>query len=171
VPGGEAFRDQVRREVDDIFLDAAHSDDFIGVQSYSRTRFGPSGVLPTEEGVELTQMGYEFWPEALEATIRYAAHRTGLPVMVTENGLAAEDDTRRIEFIRRALQGVHRCLSDGITVRGYFYWSCFDNFEWTSGYRPTFGLITVNRETQERLPKPSAHWLGTVAKANALDSR
>jgi beta-glucosidase len=56
-------------------------------------------------------------------------------------------------------------------VRGYFYWSCFDNFEWTSGYRPTFGLITVNRETQERLPKPSAHWLGTVAKANALDSR
>lgn len=167
-PGGEAVRDRARREVDDVFLDVARDDDFIGVQTYSRTRFGPDGVLPPEEGVELTQMGYEFWPEALEATIRYAARYTGLPVIVTENGLATTDDARRIAYVQRALRGVHRCLADGIDVRGYFYWSCFDNFEWSSGYTPTFGLIAVDRSTQARHPKPSAYWLGEVARAGAV---
>ncbi len=77
VPGGEARRDRVRREVDDVFLDVARADDFVGVQTYSRTRYGADGPLPPEEGVEVTMMGYEFWPEALEATIRYAAGYTG----------------------------------------------------------------------------------------------
>src|SRR5258708_24031950 len=103
-----------------------------------------------EEGVELTQMEYEFWPEALEATIRYASAMTGLPVIVTENGIATDDDTRRIAYIERALHGVAACLRDGIDVRGYIYWSALDNFEWLLGYRPTFGLIAVNRHTQER---------------------
>ncbi len=168
VPGGESVRDRAHAAIDDPFLDSARADDFVGVQTYSRTRFGPDGALPPEEGVELTQMGYEFWPEALGATIRYAAQRSGKPVIVTENGLSTTDDTRRIEYIRRALRSVHRCLSDGIDVQGYFYWSCFDNFEWTSGYKPTFGLIAVNRTTQARSPKPSAGWLGQVAQANAL---
>ncbi len=169
VPGGEAVRDRARAAVDDVFLDVVRDNDFIGVQTYSRIRFGPDGLLPPEEGVDLTQMGYEFWPEALEGTIRYAAQRTGLPVVVTENGLSEDVETRRIEFVRRALRSVHNCLSDGIDVRGYFYWSCFDNFEWTSGYGPKFGLIAVNRATQQRLPKPSAAWLGNVAKAGALE--
>lgn len=167
-PGGEAVRDRVRRETDDVFLELAREDDFIGVQTYSRTRYGPQGVLPPEAGVELTQMGYEFWPEALEATIRYASAYTGRPVLVTENGIATVEDTRRIEYVRRALQGAHRCLQDGIRVRGYCYWSIFDNFEWSLGYRPTFGLIAVDRTTQQRTLKPSAKWLGAVAKANAL---
>lgn len=168
VPGGEATRDRVRRAVDDVFLDAARDDDFIGVQTYSRARYDAAGTLPPEEGVELTQMGYEFWPEALEATIRYAAAYTGRPVLVTENGIGTEDDTRRIEYVRRALRGVHRCLEDGIVVRGYCYWSVFDNFEWAMGYRPKFGLIAVDRTTQQRAPKPSAAWLGGIARANML---
>ncbi len=118
--------------------------------------------------MELTQMGYEFWPEALEATIRYAAAKTGLPVIVTENGIATDDDTRRVEYIKRALQGVAHCLNAGLDVRGYIYWSAFDNFEWTLGYRPTFGLIAVDRETQKRVVKPSARWLGAVARANGF---
>jgi beta-glucosidase len=93
----------------------------------------------------------------------------GIPVIVTENGLATTDDTRRIEYIERALQGVFNCLKDGLDVRGYTYWSAFDNFEWTQGYRPTFGLIAVDRETQMRTVKPSARWLGAVARANGLD--
>ena len=125
--------------------------------------------MPPEEGVELTQMGYEFWPEALEATIRDAAAKTGLPVIVTENGIGTADDTRRIEYVRRALQGVTNCLNDGLDIRGYTYWSAFDNFEWSLGYRPTFGLIAVNRETQERNVKPSARWLGAIARANAIE--
>jgi beta-glucosidase len=67
------------------------------------------------------------------------------------------------------LQGVGRCLDDGIDVRGYFYWSLLDNFEWVLGYGPTFGLVAVDRETQERIVKPSAKWLGEIARKNRLD--
>ena len=168
VDGGEALRDRIRHEVDDVFLDAVRDDDFIGVQNYSRTRYGAEGILPPEAGVELTQMRYEFWPEALEATIRYVANYTGRPVLVTENGIGTNDDTRRIAFVRRALLGVERCIQDGIDVKGYCYWSVFDNFEWALGYRPTFGLIAVDRVTQVRTPKPSAAWLGKVAHTKVL---
>ncbi len=167
-PGGEAVRDRMQHEIDDVYLDVARGDDFIGVQTYTRSRYGAQGVLPSEAGVETTQMGYEFWPEALEATIRYAAQYTGLPVIVTENGIGTEDDSRRIEYVRRALQGVQHCLEDGLEVRGYCYWSIFDNFEWTFGYRPKFGLIEVDRQTQKRTPKPSATWLGEIARKGTL---
>ncbi len=62
-----------------------------------------------------------------------------------------------------------RCLDDGIEVQGYFYWSALDNFEWALGYRPTFGLIAVDRDTQQRTVKPSARLLGEIARANALE--
>ena len=126
-------------------------------------------MLGPEPGVPLTMMGYEVWPEALGATIRRAAAVTGVPVLVTENGIATDDDHRRVEFVRRALGSVLDCLADGVDVRGYTYWSLLDNFEWAHGYRPTFGLVAVDRAAQERTPKPSAAWLGQVARANALD--
>jgi beta-glucosidase len=166
--GGETLAAQMRQQINDVYLENLVGDDFVGVQTYSRMRFGPGGVLPPEDGVEMTQMYYEFWPEALEATIRYASAKTGLPVFVTENGLATADDTRRIAYIQQALQGVSNCLNDGLDVRGYTYWSTFDNFEWIMGYWPTFGLIAVDRETQQRTVKPSAHWLGAVARANGF---
>lgn len=169
VDGGEAMRDRIRRNMNDVFLEAARGDDFMGVQTYSRDRVGPDGVLPPPEGAELTLMGYEFWPEAIEATLRYAWEMTEqTPLLVTENGIGTADDTRRIEYYRRALQAVRRCLDDGIDVRGYTAWSAFDNFEWALGYRPTFGLIAVDRSTFERTPKPSAHLLGEVARTNRL---
>jgi len=156
--------------MEDPFLEAARDDDFIGVQTYTRERVGADGVLGPEEGVETTIMGYEFWPEALEATIRRAWDVTDhTPVLVTENGIAATDDSRRVEYVRRALAGLGRCLDDGIDVLGYTYWSLLDNFEWSLGYGPTFGLVGVDRATQERTVKPSARWLGAVARANALD--
>ena len=167
-PGGEAKAARLRHDLLDVYLDRTRGDDFIGVQTYSRARFGPDGPLPPEEGVERTQMGYEFWPEALEATIRYAHAATGLPVIVTENGVSTDDDARRIAYVERALRGVAACLRDGIDVRGYTYWSAFDNFEWALGYRPTFGLIAVDRATQERTVKPSARWLGDVARARGF---
>ena len=88
---------------------------------------------------------------------------------VTENGIGTDDDALRIEYVTRALAGVRGCLDDGIDVRGYFYWSLLDNFEWVLGYGPTFGLVAVDRETFERTPKPSAAWFGGVARANGLD--
>jgi len=167
-PDGEAVAARMQHAVNDVFLEALRGDDFVGVQTYSRQRFGPKGALPPEDGVELTQMEYEFWPEALEATIRHAISVTGIPVIVTENGLSSEDDTRRVEYIQRALQGVIHCLKDGLDVRGYTYWSAFDNYEWTAGYRPKFGLIGVDRQTQERIIKPSARYLGNIGKLGIL---
>ncbi len=113
-------------------------------------------------------MGYEFWPEALEAAIREASAVAGVPIIVTENGLATDDDSRRIAYVARALRGVAACLRDGLAVRGYTYWSALDNFEWALGYRPTFGLIAVDRRTQRRTVKPSARWLGGIARANGF---
>jgi beta-glucosidase len=166
----EARLAKIRGVMEDVWLDATPGDDFLGVQVYTRLRVGPKGVMAGEEGVPLTLMGYEFWPEALEGCLRRAASVTELPLLVTENGIGTPDDTERVTYVRRALEGVLRCLADGIDVAGYFYWSLLDNFEWVYGYRPTFGLVAVDRNTQERSPKPSAAWLGQVAQANRLDA-
>ncbi len=168
LPGGERKRDELRYEIQDVYFEATKGDDFFGVQTYSRDRIDANGAAGPEEGVELTQMGYEFWPEALGATIRYAAEKTGLPIFVTENGIGTADDTRRQAYYERALACVADCLRDGLDVRGYYAWSAFDNFEWLLGYRPTFGLIAVDRATQVRTVKPSGKWLGTVASSNQL---
>jgi len=170
VEGGEDLMLEQRYKAQDVYLEAAKGGDFIGVQTYTRMLFGPDGLLPPSSDSELTQMGYEFCPEALEATIRHAVKITGSPALVTENGIGTDDDARRIVFLRKALEGVLRCLEDGIDVRGYCQWSLLDNFEWMLGYRPTFGIVSVDRNTQERIPKPSATWLGRMAKENALVS-
>jgi beta-glucosidase len=167
--GPKSKRDRKRVEVYDEWLRAAAQSDFAGIQTYTRCRVGKGGDLGPEPGVELTQMGYEFWPEALEACIRYAHSRCGgVPIYITENGVATDDDTRRVEFIRRALTGVLNCLADDIDVRGYIHWSLLDNFEWIMGYRPKFGLVAVDRVTQERIVKPSAHYLGAIARGNRI---
>jgi beta-glucosidase len=166
--GGEEIRDAAEEILENNFLRATSGDDFVGVQCYTRMHFGPEGQAADDPSVAQTQMGYEYWPQVVEYTARRTANYTGLPVLVTENGIATEDDAERIRYINEALQGVLRCLRDGVDVRGYFAWSLMDNFEWTHGYRPKFGLCAVDRETFERRPKPSARWLGAVARANAL---
>ncbi|HEY2445538.1 MAG TPA: family 1 glycosylhydrolase [Rhizomicrobium sp.] len=167
-PGGENLRRAADQLIQGQFLESARGDDFVGVQTYTRIRFGPKGQLPPPDGAERTQMGYEFYPEALDATIRNAAGVSDCPVLVTENGIGTEDDSRRIDFTRRALQGVHAAIADGVDVRGYIHWSLLDNFEWLEGYRPKFGLVAVDRATQARKPKPSAYWLGEIARNNAV---
>jgi beta-glucosidase len=168
VDDGEAMAERLRYDVNGRYLEALDGDDFVGVQTYSRFLCGPEGLRPPPAGVEQTQMGYEFYPEALEAGIREAVAVARLPVIVTEHGVATTDDSRRIEFMRRAVRCLANCLADGLDVRGYCYWSIFDNFEWTLGYGPQFGLIAVDRLTQARYPKPSAGWMGAVACSNGL---
>src|SRR5262249_49361622 len=85
--GPNSKRDRKRQEVYDPWLAAAAKSDFVGVQSYTRARVGKSGDLGPEQGVELTQMGYEFWPEALEKCVEYASARVNVPIYVTENGV------------------------------------------------------------------------------------
>ncbi len=169
-PGGQERLERIRASMEDVFLGATEGDDFVGVQCYTRTRVGPHGAVAPDEGAEVTQMGYEFWPQAVEATVKRAWEVTGgTPVVVTENGIGTDDDTQRTRFVSQALAAVRRCLDDGVDVRGYFYWSLLDNFEWTLGYGPKFGLVQVDRANFERHPKPSAAWLGGIARANAAE--
>jgi beta-glucosidase len=113
-------------------------------------------------------MGYEFYPPAIGEAVARAAKLTGLPVIVTENGVAADDDRERIEYIQGALESLQACIEEGIDLRGYFHWSLLDNFEWNSGYKMRFGLVEVDRRTFERRPKPSAHFLGDLARCNEM---
>ncbi len=168
VDGGEVIRDQIRHELQDVYLEAAREDDFLGVQTYTRARIGPEGKLEPEAGIELTQMGFEFWPRALEATLRYANEVANVPLTVTENGIATSDDARRTEYYEQALAGVANCLDDGLDIRGYYAWSAFDNFEWMLGYEPKFGLVEIDRSNQERIVRQSGRRLGEIARANCI---
>jgi beta-glucosidase len=170
VDGGESKRDQIRRGMEDVFFAATTGDDFVGVQAYSRTRIGPGGDVGPEDGVPTLIMGYEYYPECLEATIRRAWEVTKgeVPIIVTENGIGTDDDAQRIAYVRTALEGVLTCLADGIDVRGYTLWSLLDNFEWAHGYGPRFGIVDCDRSTFVRTPKESGRWYGRVAQANAL---
>lgn len=159
-PGAEAAAE---REWDKEFLHYLpylQEDDYLGVQNYTRSLIGPEGLLPAPEGAELTQAGYEFYPQGLEHVLRRVAKDFHKPLYVTENGIATADDSRRVAFIDAALAGVDACIRDGLPVRGYFHWSLMDNFEWQKGYAMTFGLVAVDRSTQKRTPKPSLTHLG-----------
>ena len=167
-PGGESVLEAAREILEDTFFRATEGDDFIGVQCYSRVHFGPEGQAPNEPGVPTTQMGYEYWPQGVEHCARRAAATTGLPVLLTESGIATDDDTERITYLAEVLRGVRHALDDGVDIRGYFVWSLLDNFEWSHGFSPKFGLHSVDRKTFARHAKPSASWFGAVARANGL---
>ena len=120
------------------------------------------------EGVATMQTGWEVYPEALGHTVALAAERTGVPILVTENGMATDDDGARQAYTRAALEGLGGAIADGADVRGYLHWTLLDNFEWMAGYAKTFGLIAVDPTNFGRTVKPSARWLGEVARANAI---
>jgi beta-glucosidase len=166
--GGAVTRDMAEEILENTFLRATKGDDFIGVQAYTRMHFGPEGPVPDDPSVGQTQMGTENWPQAVAHCVRRSAEFTGLPVLVTESGIATEDDSERIVYIESVLRGVHTCITEGIDVRGYFVWSLLDNFEWNMGYGPKLGLHSVDRTTFERKAKPSAAWYGSVARTNRL---
>lgn len=166
--GEERWR-EARRVAQTDWLAVSADDDFVGVQTYSRTRIGPDGQLPPPDGAATMQTGWEVYPEALGHTVRLAAEHAGVPVLVTENGMATSDDGARLTYTRAALEGLAECIADGIDVRGYLHWTLLDNFEWNAGFAKTFGLIAVDRQTFERAVKPSARWLGEVARRNGID--
>lgn len=164
VPGGEAM---AQKEWEDEFvhyLPFIRDDDFFGLQNYSREIMGADGQLPNPEGAKVTQMDYEYYPQGLEHVIRRVYEALPIPIIVTENGIATSEDADRVSYITTALEGVGRCIEDGIPVKGYMHWSLLDNFEWQKGFDMTFGLISVDRQTQVRTPKPSLKYLGSYVK-------
>jgi beta-glucosidase len=163
----DSHLEEKRADVYGPWLEAARHCDYMGVQTYSRSIVGKKD-LPPPKGAELTQTGMEFYPECVEHVVRYASKETKVPIIVTENGIATEDDTRRVEYFERALAGLKRAIDDGVDVRGYVAWSLMDNFEWHLGFTPKFGLVAVDLKTQKRTIKPSAAMLGNIARRNTL---
>ncbi len=130
--------------------------DFLGLNYYTRFHFAGLQMLPWRGP---TQMGWEIYPEGLEEALRLFGSRR-LPIIVTENGIATEDDDLRTSYIAAHIAAMRR---SGADVRGYFYWSLLDNFEWSEGFRPKFGLIGVDFATQARAVRPSAHAYAQMA--------
>ncbi|MGY1625173.1 glycoside hydrolase family 1 protein [Geodermatophilus sp. SYSU D00965] len=167
--GGEERMREERAAFEDQFLAAAAGDDFVGLQVYTCARFGPDGLIAPAPQLQTLAHGMERRPEALGAAVARAAEvLPGVPLLVTENGIATADDEDRIRFTGDALRSLAGAIAAGADVRGYVHWSLLDNFEWMLGYRPTFGLVAVDRQTFVRTPKPSLAWLGAVARRNGL---
>ncbi len=154
----------------------AGTQDFIGLNYYTRdmARFSPlkPHMLFMENvvrpGAPVNDMGWEIYPEGIGRLLT-RLKEYGKPIYITENGIPALDDSRRMSYLRDHLAQIHGAISDGADVRGYLHWSLLDNFEWADGLTPRFGLISVDYDTQERTPLPSAEAYAKVATANRLD--
>jgi beta-glucosidase len=151
IPGAKT----VRRTVDSL----SGSSDFLGVNYYTRWMVALLGREPrsARRGSEVSDLGWEIYPEGLERALRECSGY-GLPMIVTENGIADAADRWRPDFIRASLAAVDRARSSGIDVRGYFHWSLMDNFEWMEGYEGRFGLFAVDFDHAgtPRRPRTSA---------------
>jgi beta-glucosidase len=110
---------------------------------------------------------WEIYPKGLYKMLMEFT-QYNLPILITENGICTNDDNDRIDFIRTHLREVARAIQDGAPVFGYLYWSLIDNFEWTHGYAPRFGLIEVDYTTQRRTIRPSARIYAEIIKDNAI---
>jgi len=157
--GGQENADKLWREDFGIYFPYFKDDDFIGVQNYTRKIITKDGVKEVENA-RVTQMGYEFYPFSIGNVVRRVAGIFRGEIIVTENGVAADNDEDRCEYIKGAIHSIENCIEDGINIKGYMYWSLLDNFEWQAGYGKTFGLIAVDRNTMTRYPKESLKVLG-----------
>lgn len=162
--GGNARRDQKRREAYEPWFKFAENDDFIGVQNYDRTVFGKDGILPPPKNAARNYRGVEVYPQSLSGAVEYAHKATGKPILVTEHGVGSDDDTLRGRLIREALAGLQDSIARGTPVIGYIHWSLLDNYEWYSGFDPKFGLVRVDRQNFQRSIKPSALILKKIAE-------
>ena len=155
--------------------------DFYGCNIYlavSVVKAGPNGEpveVPWPPGHPHTHFLWKMTPDSLYWGPRYLAQQYGLPVVITENGMSNCDwvgldghvhDGARIDFLHRYLLALHRAITDGVDIRGYFQWSLMDNFEWAEGYKHRFGLIHVDYATQRRTLKDSAYWYHDVIASN-----
>jgi beta-glucosidase len=161
----DVYRDKLYGE----WIDVARTHaDFVGVQPYTRFLVDDKGITTPPKGAVITDVGYEYYPQAVGGVIRWAHRTIGKPIYVTESGIGTNDDAQRIIFIDQALASLRECLDEGIPVHSYMYWSLLDNFEWTSGFSKHFGLVAVDLQTFKRSPKPSALHLGAIARANMI---
>ncbi len=159
---GSRFK-EARDYVDGAWLEAAKTGDYVGVQNYGRSLIDESGMTVEPKGGERNSLTQEVYPAGLGNAVDDVYSVTGKPILVSENGLSTNDDPQRIRYIDAALAGLRAVMAKGIPVLGYMHWSLLDNFEWSLGYYPKFGLVAVDRTNFARTPKPSAWHLGRIA--------
>ncbi len=153
--------------------------DFIGLNYYYRefvhhknpvlkNPFGwiCSGAHHRDAG-KRTTVGWEIYPAGLYEVVR-SFSRYRLPIIITENGLSTRDDTLRREFIKEHLVYLLRAIKEGAPVRGYLHWSLLDNFEWSEGYDPRFGLVHVDYKSQKRTIRESARYYASIIRSGQI---
>jgi beta-glucosidase len=158
---------------------AAGNLDFIGLNYYKRTIVRSSGwgigavlgrtcQLPHHhDRGTISATGWEVYPAGLKAVLENFS-QFGLPLLVTENGIATDDESLRREFVIKHLESLANALETGVNVIGYLYWSLIDNFEWALGTKPRFGLAAIDYSTQQRLPRPCVEDFSRVCRENQL---
>jgi beta-glucosidase len=161
-----SVRDRKRRECYQRFLELARDDDFIGVQNYERVPYDGAGKVEAPADAARNQMGTVIEPGSLAGAARWAYEVSGVPVLVTEHGMATQDDRDRAGFIEPALDHLLDAMEDGVPVIGYCHWTLLDNFEWIFGYEYQLGLHEVDRETLTRTPKPSADAYAALVRSH-----
>lgn len=146
--------------------------DFLGVNYYYHHRFEvdhslvPALADVTKQYKDVSDLGWEVYPEGIFDVLTDLAD--GLPIYITECGIASTNDDRRTRFLIHYLQEVYQAIVAGVKVKGFFYWSLIDNFEWHQGFTPRFGLIEVNYRTQRRYPRPSAYVYEEIIRHNGI---
>jgi beta-glucosidase len=163
--------------------------DFLGLNYYSRT-IARSTEVPEEENApqivvpapseERTEMDWEVVPDGLYQVLKMLQREYApAKIYITENGASYSDgpaadgavhDRRRTEYLRMHFAAANRALGEGVPLAGYFVWSLMDNFEWSRGYKQRFGIVWVDYETQQRIPKDSALWYRQVIENNGLEA-
>jgi beta-glucosidase len=141
-------------------------NDFLTVQYYFHNRFRFPRKVRTEH-LSVTDMNWEIFPHGIYRVIKKLKEHN-LPIYITENGLADADDSKRESFIYHHLWEIHRAIQEGADVRGYFYWSLLDNFEWDKGFWPRFGLVEIDYKTMERKIRKSAWEYAKICESNEL---
>ena len=159
--------------------------DFLGVNYYSRAvirneEIDEKNNLPRNVDMgPKTDFGWEIYPPGIYDLLMKLKNEYKVQnIYITENGCSYGDgpnsegkinDTRRIEYYHSHLTELKRAIEDGVPCSGYFAWSLMDNFEWAQGFSQRFGLIWVDFETLERIPKESYYWYKKYISANGLD--
>jgi beta-glucosidase len=152
--------------------------DFIGLQNYFRVVVKKSPFVPflwakpisaKKRNVPYNEMGFEIYPEGIYRILKqFSEYKSIKNIVITENGVCVKDelindqvqDSSRIDFFRSYIHQVLKAKQEGVPVSGYLVWSLTDNFEWTEGYKPRFGLVYVDYKSQMRYIKDSGKWFG-----------
>jgi len=140
--------------------------DFIGLNYYFHNYIS-YGLSHEFSYKEKSDIGWGLHPEGIYYVLK-DLKKYNKPVYITENGLADQGDQHRSWYIEEILKNVHHAISEGVAVKGYFHWSLIDNFEWSQGFKPRFGLYEVNYQTYERVGRSSAEFYADICKNNRI---